>query len=101
MLRLGRTLPVVKAFPAVKSSLRGVLIVLIATLLSGCAAAGYDSGAARRHLVGVGISSTAATCVVDHMSSRFGDGRLGARADPSAAELKAEQALLKVCGVKA
>lgn len=67
--------------------------------IAGCAAGGYDPGALQQHLVSIGISRTAAKCAVDHMTDKFGDPRLGARADASAAEVKAERALLVRCGV--
>jgi hypothetical protein len=90
----------VKAFQGVNISARAAMIVLIATLVSGCAASGYDAGALKGRLVSAGLSRAEATCVVDHMGPRFGDTRLGVHGDPSAAELKAERALLKACGVK-
>jgi hypothetical protein len=77
------------------------MIVLIAVSVSGCAASGYDAAALKSHLIDAGLSGAAATCVVDRMSPRFGDARLGAHADPTAAELDAERALLKACGVRA
>jgi hypothetical protein len=79
---------------------RAGLIVAIGALCSACAAGGYDAGAVRRHLVKAGLSQEAADCVVLHMGPRFGDERLGARADPTAAEIAAERALMRTCGVK-
>jgi hypothetical protein len=90
----------VKAFPGMKVCARAAVIVLIATAVSGCAASGYDAGALKSRLVSAGLSRAAATCVVDHMGPRFGDTRLGVHGDPTPAELKAERALLKACGVK-
>jgi hypothetical protein len=77
------------------------MIVLIALSVSGCAASGYDPAALRSQLIDVGLSQKAAACVVDHMGPRFGDARLGARTNPSAAERNAERTLLKACGVRA
>ena len=79
---------------------RAALIVAIAALCAACALSGYDAGAVRRHLIDAGLSPAAADCVVLHMGPRFGDDRLGARATPSAAELAAERALMRACGVK-
>ena len=79
---------------------RAGLIVAIGALCAACAAGGYDAGAVRRHLVDAGLSPKAADCVVLHMGPRFGEDRLSARADPTAAELAAERALLRTCGVK-
>ena len=79
---------------------RAGLIVAIAVLGAGCAAGGYDAGAVRRHLVDAGLSPAAANCVVLHMGPRFGDDRLAARADPTAAEIAAERALMRACEVK-
>ena len=79
---------------------RAVLIVAISALCAACAASGYDAGAVRRHLVEAGVSPEAADCVVLHMGPRIGDERLGARADPTAAEIAAERALMRTCGVK-
>ena len=84
-----------------KGFLRAGLIVVIATFASGCAASSYGAGALKRHLVAAGVAPAAAECVVGHMVSRFGDIRLAARADASAAELKAERAILRRCGVTA
>ena len=74
------------------------MIVLSASLASGCAVSGYDAGALQRHLVGAGISPKAAACVVGRMGPRFGADRLSTRARPDPAELKAERALLSACG---
>jgi hypothetical protein len=79
---------------------RAGLIVAIGALCAACAAGGYDAGAVRRHLIDAGVSPAAADCVVLHMGPRFGEERLGARADPSAAEIAAERALMRTCGVK-
>jgi hypothetical protein len=76
------------------------MIVLIATCVTGCAASGYTAGGLKSHLVHAGLSPAAATCVVDRMGPRIGDTRLGARANPTAAEVQAERVLLKACGVK-
>jgi len=79
---------------------RAGLIVVIGMLLSACAASGYDAGGVRRHLVDAGVSPRAADCVVLRMGPRFGDERLGARAEPSAKEVEAERVLLRTCGVR-
>ena len=79
---------------------RAGLIVAISALCAACAAGGYDAGAVRRHLVEAGLSPEAADCVVLRMGPRFGDERLAARADPTAAEIAAERALMRSCGVK-
>jgi hypothetical protein len=79
---------------------RAGLIVAIGALCAACASGGYNAGAVRRHLVEAGLSPAAADCVVLHMGPRFGEDRLGARADPTAAEIAAERALLRTCGVK-
>jgi hypothetical protein len=84
----------------VKVRLRAAMIVLSVASLAGCAAGGYDASAARSHLVAAGLTSRQAACVVRHMGPRFGVGRLGARARPTTAELKAQRALLQACGVK-
>ena len=91
-MRLGRTFPVVKVL------VRAALIVLSAWLASGCAASGYSTGSLQRHLEATGLSPAEARCVAGHMGPRFGVSRLGARARPEAAELKAERAILKSCG---
>jgi hypothetical protein len=83
----------------VKVHLRAAMIVLSASLASGCAAHGYSAPAAQHHLVAVGVSPKAAACVVKHMGPRFGADRLNTRARPDPDELKAEQVLLKACGV--
>jgi len=93
--------PVVTAFPAVKVLGRAATIVVIALSVSGCTARGYDPATLRTHLIDVGLSRHAAACVVDHMGPQFGDARLGARTDPTAAELNAQRKLLKACGVRA
>jgi hypothetical protein len=85
----------------VKVSLRSAIIVLSASLVSGCAASGYNAGAAERHLVSAGLSRKAAACVVSHMGPRFGAERLNARDRPDPDELKVERAILKACGVNA
>jgi hypothetical protein len=85
--------------PVVKVLVRAALIVLSAWLASGCAVSGYSAGSLQRHLVSSGLSPAEARCVVGHMGPRFGVSRLGARARPEAAELKAERAILKTCGV--
>jgi len=79
---------------------RAAAIVVIAAVLPACAAGGYNAGALRRHLVDAGVSPAAADCVVLHMGPRFGDERLSARTDPTAAEFRAERALLRTCGVR-
>ncbi len=86
--------------PRTKAGLRAASIVAIGSLLSGCAAGGYDAGALERHLVGAGVAPAAAKCVVDQMAPRFGEERLGARSEPSAAELAVERALFRRCGVR-
>jgi len=100
-VRLGRTFPVVTVSPVVKVFGRAATIVVIALSVSGCAASGYDPAALTTRLIDAGLSRRTAACVVDHMGPRFGDARLGARTDPTAAELNAQRALLKACGVRA
>jgi hypothetical protein len=85
----------------VKVHLRAGLIVLSASLVAGCAATGYNAGAAQRHLVSAGLSRKAAACVIGHMGPSFGADRLNARERPDPDEFKAERAILKACGVKA
>ena len=77
------------------------MVVAAGSLTAGCAAPGYNGGSLQRRLVATGVSATAARCVVDRMSTLFGDRRLGARADATTAELQAERALLRKCGVHA
>jgi hypothetical protein len=84
----------------VKVLLRAALIVLSASLASGCAVSGYSPGSLQRHLVSSGLSRAEASCVSRKMGPRFGVSRLSARARPEPAELKAERAILKACRVK-
>ena len=88
------------AFPDVKVRVRATIIVLSASLVSGCAVSGYNAGAAEKHLVSAGLSRRAAVCVVDRMGPRFGADRLNARERPEPDELKAERVILKACGGK-
>jgi hypothetical protein len=76
------------------------MIVLSASLASGCAVSGYNAAASQRHLVSAGVSRKAAECAVGRMGPRFGADRLNTRARPDPAELKAERTLLKACGVE-
>lgn len=76
-------------------------IVLTGFFASGCAMGGYDPGALRSHLVAAGVTPAQAKCVVDGMTEKFGDNRLGGRADATGAELKLQRAILRRCGVKA
>ena len=78
---------------------RAATIVLIVAATAGCAATGYSTGAARRHLESAGLTAAQASCVAGRMGPEFGDSRLGARAEPSAAERAAERALMRECGV--
>ena len=82
-----------------KVLLRAALIVLSASLASGCAVSGYSAGSMQRHLVSSGLSPAEARCVAGKMGPRFGVSRLGARARPEPAELTAERAILKACKV--
>jgi hypothetical protein len=75
---------------------RAALIVAIGALLTGCAAGGYDAGAARRHLVDAGVPPAAADCVVLGMG-RFGDERLGLHTEASSDERQAMRELLETC----
>jgi hypothetical protein len=84
----------------VKVHLRAAMIVLSASLVSGCAVSGYSASAAQQHLVSAGVSRKAATCVVGRMGHLFGADRLNVRERPDPVELKAERAILKGCGVK-
>jgi hypothetical protein len=79
---------------------RAALIVAIGALLTGCAAGGYDAGAARRHLVDAGVSTKAADCVVLGMGPRFGDQRLGAHTEATSGERKAMRELLEACDAR-
>jgi hypothetical protein len=85
----------------VKALSRAGLIVLIAISAAGCAAGTYDPGSLERKLESTGVSPAAAKCVVEKMTDKFGERRLGGRANPSALEFKAERVLLRQCGVKA
>ena len=76
-------------------------IVLTGLFASGCAMGGYDPGALRSHLVSIGVSPAKAKCVVDGMTEKFGDNRLGGRADASALELKLQRSIVRRCGVPA
>jgi hypothetical protein len=98
-MRLRRKFVGVKAFVGVQGRVRTVVIVLIAALSSGCAAGGYNRGSLHRRLVRAGLRPAQATCVIDKMVHGFGDTRLNARADPISAEINAERALLRKCGV--
>ena len=100
-MRLRRTFVGVKAFVGVQGGGRAGLIVLIAALSTGCSAGGYNAGSLHNRLVRAGLEPAQATCVIDAMVDRFGDNRLNARADPIAAEIRVERALLRTCGVGA
>ena len=76
------------------------MIVLIGTSAAGCASGGYNPGALERRLVSTGVSRRAAKCVIDAMTEKFGEDRLGGRADATADEVKAQRVLLTRCGVK-
>jgi hypothetical protein len=90
-----------KAFVGVRGGVRAGLIVLIAALSTGCSAGGYNAGSLHDRLVRAGLEPAQATCVIDAMVDRFGDNRLNARAEPIAAEVGVERALLRRCGVGA
>ena len=83
-----------------KVHLRAAMIVLSASVLSGCAVGGYRAASLQDHLVGAGVPRKIASCVVRRMPARFGDSRLRARSSPGPDELAAERALLKACGYK-
>ena len=100
-MRLRRTFVGVKAFVGVQGGVRAGLIVLIAALSAGCSAGGYNAGSLHNRLMRAGLDPAQATCVINAMVDRFGDNRLNARADPIAAEVSAERALLRKCGVGA
>jgi hypothetical protein len=76
------------------------VIVLIVGLLSGCAAGGYNAETLRDRLVKAGLRPTQATCVINAMVRKFGEGQLNARTAPIAAELRTERALLRNCKVE-
>ena len=76
------------------------MIVLSASLVTGCAASGYNAAAAQQHLVSAGVSRKDAACIVGRMDPRFGVDRLNARERPDPDELKAERAIVKACGVE-
>jgi hypothetical protein len=84
----------------VKGLSRAGLIVLIGSLATGCAAGTYDPNKLERRLESTGVAPTAAKCVVEKMTDKFGERRLGGRDQVSALELDAERALLRQCGVK-
>ena len=73
------------------------MIVLIVALSSGCAAGGYNAASLHDRLVRAGLRPTQATCVINAMVAKFGEGQLNARAAPIAAELRTERALLRKC----
>jgi hypothetical protein len=75
------------------------VIVLSAAVITGCAAGSPTKSSLERRLVGVGLKPAQATCVLDKMTAKFGPASLTARADPIAAETRAEKVLLRACGV--
>ena len=80
--------------------MRAGLIVLTATAVTGCAAGSYDPSSLERRLESTGVSPAAAKCVVEKMTDKFGERRLGGRDTASQEELQAERILLRQCGVK-
>jgi hypothetical protein len=84
----------------VKIGVRLGAIVLIGTLAAGCAAETKNARTLQESLVSIGVTPTAAKCVVDGMSNTFGDRRLGAHEVPTADEIRAQKALLRKCEVK-
>jgi len=84
----------------VKIGVRLGAIVLIGTLAAGCAAETKNARALQRSLVSIGVSPAVAKCVVDGMSNTFGDRRLGAHEAPTAAEIRAQKALVRKCEVQ-
>lgn len=92
--RLGRN------FPGVKIRSRLAAIVLIGTFASGCASNAPDARALQDQLVAVGVGPAAAKCLIHAMRVKFDDSRLGAREEPTAAELEAQRVLLHECEVK-
>ena len=88
-----------QAFAGVRGLSSALLIVLIATFASGCAAGGYSTGSLRSRLVHAGLKPAQAECVVDKMVDKFGDAGLNARTAPNAAEVNLERTLLHECGV--
>lgn len=81
--------------------MRAGLIVLMATAVAGCAAGSYDPSSLERRLESTGVTPAAAKCVVEKMTHKFGEPRLGGRDDVSREELAAERVVLRQCGVKA
>ena len=83
-----------------KIGLRLGTIVLIGTCAAGCAASGYQPSALEKKLVAVGVKPAAAKCVVEGMTEKFGSQILGARVEPSPAEINAQRVILRRCEVK-
>ena len=83
-----------------KSGLRLGAIVLIGMFASGCTAGGYAPGTLQSGLVEAGVAPTAAKCVIQGMTEKFGTQILGARVDPSVQEVDAERVILRRCRVK-
>ena len=81
--------------------MRAGWIVLMAAAVAGCAAGSYNPSALERRLESTGVSRAGAKCVVEKMTEKFGERRLGGRDHASRAELQAERTLLRQCGVKA
>ncbi|MDQ1510644.1 MAG: hypothetical protein QOG50_2488 [Actinomycetota bacterium] len=76
------------------------MIVLIGALASGCAAGGYNADSLHDRLVSAGLRPSQAACVINEMVRKFGADQLNARADPIAAEIRAERKVLTKCGVR-
>jgi len=89
----------VQAFAGVRWFASALLIVLIATFASGCAAGGYSRGSLRSRLEHAGLKPAQAKCVVDKMVDKFGDDNLNAHTTPNAAEANLERTLLRKCGI--
>jgi hypothetical protein len=83
----------------VKSGVRLAAIVLIGAFATGCASPNPSPRALQDQLVAIGVSPTAAKCLIKQMRHDFGDLRLGAQEKPSAEEIAHQKGLLRACGV--
>ena len=84
-----------------KTGVRLAAIVLIGVVAAGCAESRPSTRALEKQLVATGLSAGTAKCVVDGMYDKFGAARLGAREEPTRAEIAVQKVLVARCKLAA
>ena len=83
-----------------RRAIAGLVSVVGAAALAGCATPGYDASKLQSELEHAGTTSAQAQCVTNGLTDQYTVAQLGSHSEPSEKELVFTRALLARCGIK-